>query len=297
METLTYLKRKVVATAFRQLLAAAHGDASTTHDEILQIPSRDGESRTIEVYHYRNKSQHAPAKRPILINSHGGGFLLGKAGSDDAFCSKICTETEYEVFDVDYRLAPEHVYPNGLNDVHDVVQWVLDHSDQYDTSRIAVSGFSAGGNFALATSLSFPVGTIEKVVAFYPVVDLHTSPYEKIAPENKKGVIPPYVASIFDEYYLSPQTDTKDPLVSPLFAKSENFPNKTFFVTCGIDSLHDEGTALAKRIQEANGKTCTLKQVPHVSHAWDKQKWEEGSIERRAIDETYEMSVRFLSES
>ncbi|KAK1141012.1 hypothetical protein N8T08_009669 [Aspergillus melleus] len=82
---------------------------------------------------------------PVLINLHGSGFVIPAHGSDDAFCRQVSQRTGYLVLDIKYRLSPEHPFPAPVDDVEDVVNWVKSQPNKFDLSRMAISGFSAGG--------------------------------------------------------------------------------------------------------------------------------------------------------
>lgn len=94
-------------------------------------------------------------KYPVVVNFHGGGFCIGRA-SDDARWSRIVVESaDAVVVSVDYRLAPEHPFPAAVDDGVDALLYLEAHADELslDASRIAITGFSAGGNLAFSVPL------------------------------------------------------------------------------------------------------------------------------------------------
>ena len=72
------------------------------------------------------------------------------------------------VLAVDYRLAPEHPFPEGLNDCMDAIKFALDNMVEWKCSSISVGGDSSGGNLAIATAMSFPESTFNSLIIFYP---------------------------------------------------------------------------------------------------------------------------------
>ncbi|PIG82375.1 esterase/lipase [Aspergillus arachidicola] len=163
-------------------------------DDVVYIQSREA-ARTIKAHVYRSAS--APNPTPILINFHGSGFMIPMHGSDDEFCRQVSRETGYTVLDIQYRLAPENPFPAALHDAEDAVNWVLQRPEKFDTSRLAISGFSAGGNLALALSSSvFPRGTFRSLLAFYPPVDLYTEPGLKTPPDPAGKPLPAALARV-----------------------------------------------------------------------------------------------------
>lgn len=88
---------------------------------------------------------HPPgaARRAALLYLHGGGFVLGSLDSHDDVCAELCHAANTDVVAVDYRLAPEHVYPAALDDVADVYRALV-----ADGRPVVVAGDSAGGHLA-----------------------------------------------------------------------------------------------------------------------------------------------------
>lgn len=185
MSLLIYIYRKVLAVLIRAVVTRGKR-ISANPDDVLQITSRDA-GRHLRAHLYRPATSLSPS--PVLINFHGSGFLLPLHGSDDEFCRRVSRETEYTVLDVQYRLAPEYPFPAALNDVEDAVKWVLQQPDKFDLTRVAISGFSAGGNLAIvAASVLYPRETFRSVLAFYPPLDLYTDPGAK-RPPDPQGIL------------------------------------------------------------------------------------------------------------
>ena len=92
---------------------------------------------------------------PVVINFHGGGFTLGTATDDARWCSTVVNECQAMVISVDYRKAPEHPFPTAVEDGVDAVIYVHEHAEELgiDKEKIALSGFSSGGNMAFTVPL------------------------------------------------------------------------------------------------------------------------------------------------
>jgi acetyl esterase/lipase len=90
-----------------------------------------------------------------VINFHGGGFTLGTAVDDARWCATVVEECNAIVVSVDYRLAPENPFPTAVDDGVDTVLWIHKHAAELgiDPTRIALSGFSSGGNMAFSVPL------------------------------------------------------------------------------------------------------------------------------------------------
>jgi acetyl esterase/lipase len=89
---------------------------------------------------------------PVVVNYHGGGFTLGTERDDARWASAVVRQTKAVVVSVGYRLAPEYPFSVGLEDAADAIIYLAAHAEELslDPHKIAISGFSAGANFALA---------------------------------------------------------------------------------------------------------------------------------------------------
>ncbi|KAF7157684.1 hypothetical protein CNMCM6106_003537 [Aspergillus hiratsukae] len=264
---------------------------SANPDGVLQIQSRDA-GRHMRAHLYRPATALSPS--PLLINFHGSGFLLPLHGSDDEFCRQVSRETEYTVLDVPYRLAPEHPFPAALNDVEDAVNWVLQQPDKFDLTRVAISGFSAGGNLAMvASSVLFPRGTFRSVLAFYPPLDLYTDPAAKSPPDPPGRPIPAPLSRLFDKCYVPSAYDARDPRISPCYAQPERFPDRVLIVTAAGDTLAGEAEALAAKIEKLPDRQVVCQRMQGCNHAWDKRAVP-GTIQGNAKAKAYAMAIEML---
>src|SRR6201996_1093540 len=120
-----------------------------SHGDLTDIPVR--------IYWPPGSSIEEHRDLPVVVFYHGGGFALGDLETHDPVARAHSVGAEAIVVSVDYRLAPEHPYPQGIDDSWAALRWVGEHAAELggDASRIAVAGDSAGGNIsAVMTQLA-----------------------------------------------------------------------------------------------------------------------------------------------
>lgn len=212
------------------------------------------------------------------------------------FCATVAQETGMLVLDMDYLKAPEHPYPAAVEDVEDTLLWIASQPSRFELSKVAVSGFSAGGNLALvaATHLRKKLAdtiNIPVVIAMYPLSDHSIAPEQKIAP---KPVRPFSLRQLhmFSDCYVPDKSLRTDPKVSPGLAAAEDFPETVVVVTCEGDNLGPEGVALGKRLLEA-GKKVVMFEAKEFHHGWDKR-CKKGSRDEKERDAAYAVCVEAL---
>ena len=116
-----------------------------------------GEERVVPVRNGRARILYYPAEAgtPVFINVHGGGFVAGVPEGDDLFCKRVNEQLKIHVVNVEYRLAPEVMFPGDKEDVYDVVSYLCGHPEEYpvDVNRMIIGGHSAGANISTAVCL------------------------------------------------------------------------------------------------------------------------------------------------
>lgn len=143
--------RALLDPYFEAGVAAAprYGDIAITE---RTIESTDGQwPLTLRLYHPTSKQ----GPLPCLYWIHGGGMVVGATRYDDPDCCHYARELNCIVVSVDYRLAPEHPYPEGVEDCYRGLKWLSGAAASVgvDPARIAVGGRSGGGILAAATVL------------------------------------------------------------------------------------------------------------------------------------------------
>ena len=101
----------------------------------------------VPVREYRPSGAKATDTLPALVYFHGGGWVIGNIETHDVLCRQLCQASGCAVFSVDYRLAPEHVFPAAYDDALAAFQWVVSQAADLhvDPKRVAVGGDSVPG--------------------------------------------------------------------------------------------------------------------------------------------------------
>jgi acetyl esterase len=197
----------------------------------------------------------ADGPRPALAFFHGGGWMLGGIETHDALCRALTNAADCVVVAVDYRLAPEHRFPDGLEDCYAATQWLADNAEAIGATpgALAVAGDSAGATLALGVSLlarDRGGPSIDYQVLAYPPADFgfETDSYE----ENAQGYfLTRKDMERFWNGYVRSELDGDHPYAAPLQADRLDGVPPAFLLTCGFDPLRDDGRALAERLNAA----------------------------------------------
>jgi acetyl esterase len=192
--------------------------------------------------------------QPVVVFFHGGGWVTGTLDTHDPYCRALAIEAGAVVVSVDYRLAPEHKFPAGLEDCLAATDWVLSHAGELggDPARVLVSGDSAGGTLATVVALQLQdKQRLAGQILLYPATAYYDPPTASYI-ENAVGYgLTRAGMSWFWDQYINDRSETTDFRVAPLLAPSLSGLPPAFLVTAEYDVLRDEGMAYAKRLAEA----------------------------------------------
>lgn len=150
--------------------------------------------------------------------------------------------------------------------------WTLAQKQSWDTSKLSLSGFSAGANLALSTSWQLGPERVLAVATLYPVTDFVNHGGPKTPPKASKGALalPRVVSRFFDQSYLVINSNRKDPRLSPLYAEPQRYP-RSVYIACGQgDTLHDDGKLLIEKLQKEDHADAKFVSLPGMGHGFDK---------------------------
>ena len=213
--------------------------------------------------------------RAVYLHFHGGGMILGAPEMNDVANAELCTRFGVAVVSVDYRLAPEHPYPAGVDDCTAVARWLLSHADdEFGSDRLVLGGESAGGYLAAAVALRIrdelgEIARVDGVNLVFGVYDWGRSPSQRgVRVHEGPDVLDPEGLSFFTEAYLPDRTDDERrlPSVSPAFADLSGLPPALMSVGT-TDHLLDDTLMLATRWATA-GNRVDLFVAPDLPHGF-----------------------------
>lgn len=201
-----------------------------------------------------------------LVYAHGGGWITGDLDYADELCRFLARDAGLRVVSVDYRLAPEHPHPAPLEDLRAAWDWTVEN--WRDAGPLGIAGDSAGGNLASVTAIE-TCGLVGRApdfqVLLYPVTD---SNFTNDSYTACAGAFPLGRADLeycFEQY--SDPLSWSDPRVAPLMTPDLTELPPSLVVTAGHDPLHDEGVALAQRLDEASVPTEVM-DFPTLCHGF-----------------------------
>ncbi len=215
---------------------------------------------------------------PAYIYAHGGGFVVGDLDMVETICRTICRDAGIVVASVVYRLAPEHKFPAGLDDMIAVARWIAVNGRNagIDTSRLAIGGDSAGGNLAAAASQALGGAggvTFKFQVLVYPVTDLTCAQRSYTDLGTGYPLTKERMQNYIKLYLQDPSKQITDVRASPLLATSLEGQPPAFVIVAGLDPLVDEGLAYARRLREAGieAETHEVPDHPHGFLGWTRE--------------------------
>ena len=248
----------------RIALMAPAADIATVTERTVQ-----GSGGDLKLRVYRPLGQ---GPFPLLVFFHGSGFVLCSLDTHDGMCRNLCAGAQCVVVSVDYRLAPEHKFPAGLDDCVFATSWVSEHAAELggDAGRIIVGGDSAGGNLAAATALRIRDEGGPPLLGqllIYPVTDYHT-PGTPSYSENADGYgLTRDTMVWFWDHYLSDPAQAAEPYASPLRARDLSGLPPALVVTAEYDPLCDEGEYYAAKLRTA-GTAATTSRWDGMNHGF-----------------------------
>ncbi|KAK9770126.1 putative Alpha/beta hydrolase fold protein [Seiridium cardinale] len=220
-------------------------------------------SLPIRIFFPKNYDQTSPESLPMVFSIHGGGFCIGAAEDDDRWNRQFADTHELLVVELNYRKAPWYPFPTAVHDLEALMLAAFaDESLPIDKGRVAITGFSAGGNLALSVAQLPNIRETIKpsaLLPIYPAVDQSIPSGERAKRRHYKPELVPGIrgspvdmlarfSPIFKWSYVNPGQDLRDPLLSPFYAEPGSLPPNVYFVAAELDQLAHEGWRMACKL-------------------------------------------------
>jgi acetyl esterase/lipase len=229
-------------------------------EEWITVPARVGDVRVRIV-----KPQGAAGPLPVIVYMHGGGWILGNAGTHDRLVRELAVGARAALAFVEYPNSPDAHYPTAIEQGYATAQWITRNgaSKGLDASRIAVAGESVGGNMAAAVALMAKERgdvTFIQQSMYYPVTDaaMNTASYDQFATGyylSRKAM------EWFWDAYTADPAQRAEITASPNQASTEQVTGlpPTYLCVDEADVLRDEGEAYAAKLREAGVPVTTVR--------------------------------------
>lgn len=268
---LTYSKLNIwLINLLSGLVPASKPPQDVSIENVYIAGKNDKQKIRLRIYKPKSISE----AMPVLVWMHGGGYIIGNPKQDDASCIQYAREAGITVVSVDYRLAPKHPFPAGLEDCYSTLKWIVSNAQQLgiDNKRIAVGGGSAGAGLA-ASLAQFTYDQNEIKLIFqllvYPMLDDRTVLRTDI--DDSNNITWNQKSNQFGwESYLGKKCGDEDMPEYSVAARRKNLSGlPTTWIGVGtLDIFYDEDMAYAQRLKEA-GVQCEAYEVFGAFHGFD----------------------------
>lgn len=263
----------------RSMMGSENFDISSSIETVDRtIGGRNGEI-PLKIY-TSNKSE----KMPAIVFIHGGGFLGGSTKTVENSCKYLAEKIQGVVVSVDYRLCPEHRFPQGLHDCFDTVKWIYENADELNVNKnaIGVSGDSAGGNLSAVCSLmdrDLKTNMVKFQGLIYPTVMMSKKEVEDYRFDinlynikHNHELINNSIMMLtnfppISLLYLNNDEEMDNPYVSPLLAENLEGVAEALIVTAEYDYLTLEAEAYGRKLIRDGVKTKVIR-YNGIDHAF-----------------------------
>jgi acetyl esterase/lipase len=208
--------------------------------------------------------------RGVYLHIHGGGWVLGGADMQDPMLERIADNTGLAVVSVEYRLAPEHVYPAGPDDCESAALWLARNAKaELGADALTIGGESAGGHLSAVTLLRMRdrhgYTGFRGANLVYGAYDMSLTPSQRSFGDQRLVLRTVDIVQ-FGNAFLPAVPDRRDPDISPLYAKLHDMPPALFSVGTS-DALLDDTLFMHARWIAA-GNSAELEIYPGGAHGF-----------------------------
>lgn len=227
----------------------------TTTD--MRIPGRYGDINL--------KLYSVPSPEELVVYFHGGGWVIGSIATENHLCERISGAINAAVVSVDYSLAPEYIYPAGLEDALAAIEWAITMAPGLGIppEEVVVAGSSAGANLAAAAcfkrrdaGLTLPA----RQLLLYPVTDISTMETESYRRYGRKKLgLSAGQMEWFRSRYVPDDEAYTDPYISLNLADDFSSLPPAMVVTAEFDILRSEAESFCEKLAAAGTRVELIK--------------------------------------
>lgn len=237
--------------------------------------------------------------RKMMLFIHGGGWVTEHVDNYERVCARMASATNHIVAAVEYRLAPEHRFPTGLEDCYTVAKAMFTNRFIFNVEpeNITVIGDSAGGNLTAALSLMAKErGEFmpKRQILIYPAVSgdySDNSPYASVEENGADYLLTKGKLRDYIDLYARSEEDKKNPYFAPILAEDLSGQPDTLVLTAEFDPLRDEGEAYGRRLLEAGNK-AEIHRIKDALHGFFAL-----GVKSFYVQESFEFINQFLKEA
>jgi acetyl esterase len=235
-------------------------------NEARTIP---GPFRDVPVQLYRPS---ADGTLPVFVYLHGGGFRIGGPLSNDRQMREIAAAWGGAVISADYVHVPEHSFPDPVDEIVAVLEWVAEHGGEWglDTDRIAIGGASAGASVALGAAITLRdkgrADLLKAIVSLYGVLDYNLESDSMTELGGGDFMLTTEYTQMVYDGYVPDAGDRSDPRAFAAKADPTGLP-PIFIAAAELDPIRDDSLTFATTLKEAK-HFFVLEVYPGVMHAF-----------------------------
>jgi acetyl esterase len=242
-----------MTAAMRDVADAPVGELAVIRDITIPGPAGNIPARVYDSRETRDAG-------PVMVFYHGGGFVIGNLYTYEPYCAEVARLLDLPVISIDYRLAPEHVFPAAAIDCEAATRWIASSPDDlgYQVTGLITSGDSAGGNLTIVTSMALRDNPADAPVLLqhpiYPYVSLD-SDWPSMNEFATGYLLTADAMSYFGHANAAPRGDYRS---EPLIFDQSGMP-PSLVTTASLDPLRDQGLAYVEKLKQAGVR------VQHIS--------------------------------
>jgi acetyl esterase len=237
---------------FAAMMNAGLPEIGALHERV-PVREVEGTPITADIMVPKGEGPH-----PVLVYLHGGGWVCGSPATHRKLCHRFA-EAGYLTFSIDYRLAPEHPFPDAFDDCTDALRWAACEAERFggDATRLAIGGDSAGGNLSAAVAAALhddpDAPRISAALLLYGVFDFATIGGALDAmpvPDVNLAAAAAKLMELMVGSYLGaerPAALLTDPRVSPIHVASRLPPSHV--MVGSADGLAEQTAALVRALE------------------------------------------------